>query len=433
MEGELFVRDVLTSEGLRGLCAVRGTLDIADAPLQELWGLERLGEVESLALRDLGRLESLAGLAGISGTHTLVIEDVERLPSLIGLAEGLPVERLRLELEGSCTLTGLDLPEEMEEVSFSCGGDGGGELADLGRLRRVGEMYVGGNFGAVELGVEEVEELNLYIDAPAVALPGLRQVGRLSLRADMPSVLELPRLEVAESVSVSGDSFQWVDLGELGEANRVQVASPRLQELRGLGRLKSLEGGVYLEGPLTRQEAFPGLETLSTLRIAAAEWEDLPPFPSLQQIDYSLQLADMPALNGLSGLGAAWLGGFRLENLGLIDTTDLEGRLLDGGRLELYGNGLLKQAAVFGEVRSASTIHVHHNSVLESLNFAELVEVERLEIDGNTSLCTLKLPKLLRVETVQITGNPCLSTSEILALFEGIEVTGELTVEENGL
>ncbi|HND34815.1 MAG TPA: hypothetical protein PLA94_32650, partial [Myxococcota bacterium] len=117
VEGELFVRDLLSSESLRGLCAVQGSLEIADAPLRELWGLEGLGEVESLALRDLEHLESLAGLAGISGTHTLILEDVPALSGLIGLAEGLPLERLRLKLAGDCAATGLDLPEELEEFS----------------------------------------------------------------------------------------------------------------------------------------------------------------------------------------------------------------------------------------------------------------------------------------------------------------------------
>lgn len=89
-------------------------------------------------------------------------------------------------------------------------------------------------------------------------------------------------------------------------------------------------------------------------------------------------------------------------------------------------------AAVLGEISSASTIHIHENPLLEELDFAELVVLDRLEIDGNERLCRLELPKLEQVETVRILRNPCLSTSEILARLEGIQVTGELTVEENG-
>ncbi|HNH49091.1 MAG TPA: hypothetical protein PKY30_18745, partial [Myxococcota bacterium] len=149
-------------------------------------------------------------------------------------------------------------------------------------------------------------------------------------------------------------------------------------------------------------------------------------------VDYSLQLSNMPTLRRLDGLGGATLAGFRLEEVGLTDTTGLEGRLLDGGRLELLNNGALVEAAVFQEIGSASTIHVHENPLVEELDFANLVSVDRLEIDGNERLCGLKLPKLERVETVRILRNPCLSTSELLALFEGVEVTGELRVEENG-
>ena len=118
VEGELSLRGISSSEGLRWLCAVHGSLEIANASLQELWGLEGLGQVQSLALRDLERLESLEGLAGISDTHTLIIEDVPGLPGLFGMAEGLPLERLRVELEGACSIEGLDLPEEIEEVFF---------------------------------------------------------------------------------------------------------------------------------------------------------------------------------------------------------------------------------------------------------------------------------------------------------------------------
>ncbi len=432
VEGELFVRDLLSSERLRGLCAVHGSLDIADAPLQELWGLEGLGEVQSLALRDLERLESLAGLAGISGTHTLVIEDVPSLPGLIGLAEELPLERLRLDLEGACSIEGLDLPEEMEEVTFSCRGEGSAGLGGLQRLQRVGQMVVGGNFGRIDLDLEEAEELLIYAEGEAVGRAGLRRVGELSLRVDGPSRVELPLLEVATSVSIVGDRLQGVDLAALGEANKVQAVSPVLQELRGLSRVKELEGGLYLEGPLTSQEAFPGLERASVVQIGGATWEDLPAFPSLRQIEYSLQLSDMPALRRMDGLGAATLGGLRLASVGLTDTRDVEGRLLDGGRVELLSNDGLVAAAVLGEISSASTIHIHENPLLEELDFAELVVLDRLEIDGNERLCRLELPKLEQVETVRILRNPCLSTSEILARLEGIQVTGELTVEENG-
>lgn len=260
---------------------------------------------------------------------------------------------------------------------------------------------------------------------------GLRRVGELSLRVDGPSRVELRLLEVATSVSIVGDRLQGVDLAALGEANKVQAVSPVLQELRGLSRVKELEGGLYLEGPLTSQEAFPGLERASVVQIGGATWEDLPDFPSLRQVDYSLQLSDMPALRRLDGLGAATLGGLRLDSVGLTDTRDVEGRLLDGGRLELLSNDRLVEAAVLGEVSTATSIHVHENPLLEALNLTELAEVGWLEIDGNDSLCSLRLPKLEQVETVRILRNPCLSTSEIMAQLEGVEVTGELLVEEN--
>ena len=287
INGNIFLSGSISSlEPLSCLAQVNGVFSIdGAADLTELAGLGATEVSESLTLRNLPALTSLAGieamrperiglaqlpidslepLADMAGELSFVtLSQLESLTSLAGLEAVTSLETLAIDftpLTDISALSGLTEISDNLSLRFIEVAD----LAPLGGLTYVGHIVVRDSMTLADLsGLDGVETTELYLDA-------------------------LPNVSTAPAVT-------FVDTGEPQDYSLFLLELPALTSLGGLTAPATLPGGVsLLELPaLTSIAELSALTTIGGLGLSEIDTVDLSAFAQLESINGGLSVSQL--------------------------------------------------------------------------------------------------------------------------------------------
>ena len=276
------------------------------------------------------------------------------------------------------------------------------EIAKLGCLTKIiGDFSVTWN--------EEIEDLH-----------GLESLRRLRRRVDinnnpkLTSLEGLDGLEIIDGltrISENGAMTSLRGLDRLTEVhNDLEISGDALLSLEGLGSLR------FAEGLEVHSESLPSLEGLGPV----LTW----------RINLSgAALTDVSALADVRGLGSLSLTGITvLEQVEVPDAELIYLRIGDAPRLASL-------APFAGKLADGLSIEILNADTLTSLEGLEgPTTLVGLSLTGNAKLESLDALSTVTKVTgdVTITSNAALPGAAVEAWLAGVEVTGTLTVSNNG-
>jgi hypothetical protein len=350
--------------------------------LQEALLLDARGVVVAPALTRVGQLRFYAG----SGPPSLdAVAEVTQLDVDGGVVD--------LVLPALTRATGVRVTSR-ELMTLS-----------LPALVEVGLVYVPRWVGA-RSPVEGVKVSHSSL--PRLALPNLARVSWLDLQGGDLVAVDLPRLEVAESVLLmeEGDRYDW---REVLTITTTGFADPPVTTALALN-LPSLASVASFDVLHERRLATLWLPALTDLR-GRLRVHDVP----------SLTAVGFPALEETTAV--AWINLMFLPSL----TTVALPRAHTLGRLASVDTGLevLRAPAL---VHLLDHLTAYDNASLREVRAPLLRDTVQVYLDNNAALTTVELPRLTTAGGLWLRGNGSVAA---LALPRLADVTGDLVVSEN--
>jgi hypothetical protein len=273
----------------------------------------------------------------------------------------------------------------------------------------------------------------------AVSFPCLAQGSvDLNLGAD---TLELPRLRVADSVSVSSAELVALELPALEGAGGVQARySPKLVSIS----LPALAGPGPAGGPAIGVYSVPALTTISA-PLAELSGMSLWNAPLLDSLDIgglasisagirliAVPMLDIAELGGITQAAELVLGNLP-NRLDLDDFASLS----NVGVVRIFDNPNLIDVSGIAAITTAELLLIENNDALTTIDLPRLAALtDRFEINGNDALATLSLDALVGIGgTSSIQNNTSLPTCQAEAIRQRLLDSGafyDVTIAGNG-
>jgi hypothetical protein len=237
--------------------------------------------------------------------------------------------------------------------------------------------------------------------------------------------------EVTGTLTIEGtESEQLEELSCLRRAGSLHiVGNPDLVGLRGLSRLREIEGDLHIVG----NAQLGDLRGLSELRgtIGLLPLDRCTPAPEYA-CETAFVIADNPSLETLAGLdGIEEIAGHgRISGNGSLVDLDGLGGLHTVDELAVTDNLALTDLSALSSLESAFTLVISENAALAVLGpLPALAYADHLHIVDNESLTSIALPALQGVGGLLVRGNTRLRS---LSGLEGVrEVALGLVVDDN--
>jgi hypothetical protein len=408
IEGPLRIDGVLCEDVLDALASVRridGSLTLRGLAVTDLGPLSALEEVGgAVIIEGLPEATSLAGLSGVAVVPgQLYLRDLPKLADLSGLEGLTSVDAILMRELGVASLAGLGPVGPSTLEIWECPA-----LTSLAGLEGMSSAL---NVRLIDVpSLKSLDGLNNLVSAEflqisdagvvdLVGLDALAQVAALSVRGQvLVDVGPLPSLVSVDSLDVS--------------------YSPLVASLSGLAGVAALPGGLRLAD-------LPALDDLSGLSsVAAAGDVDVRLCDALVDLSglgalataASITLEDNASLASVVGLDAltAVAGSFIIrENPALVDMAGMVLAPAIGGRLQFWKNPSLKSlAGMEGVTAIVGDLSIVGNLLLTSLDALANLTL----VDGN----------------LEISDNVQLPTQDALDFAAKIEITGSTEIGGNG-
>lgn len=470
------IGDVFALDGLDGLLAIGGDLEVSDNDLLDRVSLRSLRTIGgSLDLHGLGALrttsdleslESVGGSVAITGNDLL--QDVHALARITEVRGGLDLSgnALLADLSGVAGVQSVDGLLRAEDLPLLT------DFTALAALTTVG--------GGLELGCGRCADLGGFTglttfgnelritDSPhmvAIAMPALAEplTGTLWISAS-PALEDLDALGIESELaglylegasSIYGlellavvDGFQLVDhaaadLTGLNLASLVEIRdSARIhasEELESLAGLEALTEAGTLD--ITANPALTGLSGLDNLR-HLDDWGTISDnaallttsgLSTLESLD-GLRIERNDGLLAVEGFDSLALTefGLTISGNGALERIDLSTDARNPGvGLEVLENGALLVLNGDDETRAWGSIIVEDNPSLQRITgWSEVETSYELSLIDNPALATIEaFARLRQVESLEISGNDLLA--EVGPLDSLLHVTQDLTITGN--
>lgn len=457
------IRGNLTVQGVEGLfdlfplfCLTRveGTFSLLENPdLPNLFGLDRLAEVESLVVESNPQLFSLSGLFSLFGVNgdlrirsnvslptlsdllplgfiggTLEISDNDSLFDLFSIESITSVGSVSITendnlttLEGLGSITGLAQLELRNNASLS-------DIFALSSLREATGIRIEGNPSLTTLtGLFRVEGiggggLQIIGNANLPSLEGLGNItqvdGEIRIEGNeaLTALADLDDVENVGSHIIVTENPLLTDVSPLGSVDSIggwlvidrnaALTSVQLNDLRSIGAVLS----VSLNPLLTTTE-FPDLESVGTDArfLANGSMTQLDGFPNLTSIGGALRLENNVSLLGITE--------FNIEEV--------------EGNVTVSGNTVLGTVDLGDLTFVNGSLIVSENDALTTVDFGNLLAVAgELRFQGHSALSSIAAPNLTDIGN----GFSLLDNSTIATpgAFDGlVSILGDFTISGN--
>ncbi|MEM9192094.1 MAG: hypothetical protein AAGF12_23175 [Myxococcota bacterium] len=428
---------------LAGLTSVR-RIDINQAAITHLRGLESISELQSLRLSsnlELTDIQALSAITEYPGGVT--IAGNTRLSSLAGLGSCVRIGGMGLNINGNAVSNLDDLAALRELTSLSLSGTALSNISGLRGVTRIDEGVQFWQTGLTDLNGLQLTEIGTDLTIRAnPRLTGLRglesltAIGRSLFVNDNEGLIDttaLQRLTSSGGVWFEGNR-QLPDINGLTglteiDGNLVLIDNATLRDLGGLRAVTSITGHVRIERnpSLTTLTGLDALETVDEYMTIQGPVASLRALASLRSArDLSISGTATTSLSGLEALTTV----NRLSLTNNDALTDLRALALrEAGTLSVSDNDALVSLAGLEELEFIRIrLSIQRNRALTSVAGLEgLTSIGDtsngdLDIQGNVVLANLRgLRFLTRVRRgFLFRNNVLLCRSEILALLSTI-------------
>jgi hypothetical protein len=175
-------------------------------------------------------------------------------------------------------------------------------------------------------------------------------------------------------------------------------------------------GGIECPGATLRTAAdaaaYAGCDAINgDLRIAQSDLTGLSPLTRLLRVSGTLELANNPQLQELTGLERlTQVGALEISNNPALADLDGLGSLQSARFVTISNNARLRSLHGLEGLESAASVTIQHNGICHTTGLSSLRAVGSLVISNNPKLVSLAgLNGLRRAESVEITNNRMLS------------------------